>query len=173
MSKYPGFWQPLFVNSLLFCQAKSKSIQVNSNWIGRRWYYFRNFPTIYVAAAPIYVAACPPYMWLHAPHICGCMSRESTRESIPYNIDIMKRGQHHNDPQNFLMRKIFWPKNFLTGKIFWPENFFTQKIFLPENFWPEIFFDPKNFVTREILWPKNFVTQKISWHEISLTRKIF
>ena len=30
---------------MYFCQAKSKSIQVNSNWIGRRWYYFRNFPT--------------------------------------------------------------------------------------------------------------------------------
>ena len=28
-----------------YCQAKSKSIQVNSNWIGRRWYYFRNFLT--------------------------------------------------------------------------------------------------------------------------------
>ena len=28
-----------------YCQAKSKSIQVNSIWIGRRWYYFRNFPT--------------------------------------------------------------------------------------------------------------------------------
>ena len=64
------------------CQAKSKSIQVNSNWIGRRWYYFRNFPTIYVAAAPIYVAAAPIYVAAAPIYVAACPGKVPGSQSL-------------------------------------------------------------------------------------------
>ena len=115
------------VIKLTYCQAKSKSIQVNSNWIGRRWYYFRNFPT-------------PP-----------------PPGKVPIADSKQHPGEYNIRPASDYIWNApwpqFWPKfrpeKNLPRKFFDPKN--LTRNFWPENFCPEKFCVPKIFLTRKIL----------------------